>query len=55
MLTGGARLMVTGLLILFALSILIVLLKQIYTERRRRATQTPCSSDTPDTPDTPNR
>ena len=55
MLTGGARLMVTGLLILFALSILIVLLKQIYTERRRSAAQTPCSSDTPDTSDTPNR
>lgn len=42
MLTGGARLMVTGLLILFALSILIVLLKQVYAERKKRSAQTPC-------------
>lgn len=46
MLTGGAKLMVTGLLILFALSILIVLLKQVYAERKKRATQTPCRDDT---------
>ena len=31
MLTGGAQLLVTGLLILFALSIFIVLLKKIYS------------------------
>jgi len=37
MLTGGAKLLVTGLLILFALSILIVLLKQVYTERKKRS------------------
>ena len=37
MLTGGAKLMVTALLILFALSALIVLLRQIYMERRRQA------------------
>lgn len=37
MLTGGAKLFVTGLLILFALSILIVLLKQVYTERKKRS------------------
>jgi uncharacterized membrane protein YdjX (TVP38/TMEM64 family) len=35
MLTGGARLFVTGLLALFALSVLVVLTRQIYTERRR--------------------
>ena len=39
MLTGGAKLFVTGLLILFALSILIVLLKQVYTERKKRSAQ----------------
>lgn len=39
MLTGGAKLFVTGLLILFALSILIVLLKQVYTERKNRPVQ----------------
>ena len=37
MLTGGAKLLVTGLLILFALSILVVLLKQVYTERKKRS------------------
>ncbi len=37
MLTGGAKLFITGLLILFALSILIVLLKQVYTERKKRS------------------
>lgn len=36
MLTGGAKLMVTGLLILFALSGLIVLIRQVYTERNKR-------------------
>lgn len=35
MLTGGAQLLMTGLLILFALSALIVLLRKIYTERQR--------------------
>ena len=34
MLTGGARLVVTALLIIFALSILVVLIKQVYTERQ---------------------
>lgn len=34
MLTGGARLFVTGLLILFALSTLIFMLKQIFQKRR---------------------
>lgn len=42
MLTGGAQLMVTGLLILFALSVLIVLLKQVYAERKKRSARTPC-------------
>ena len=37
MLTGGAKLMVTALLILFALSALIVLLRQLYLERHRQA------------------
>jgi uncharacterized membrane protein YdjX (TVP38/TMEM64 family) len=35
MLTGGAKLFVTGLLILFALSVFIVLLRQIYTSRQK--------------------
>ncbi|WP_297205740.1 TVP38/TMEM64 family protein [uncultured Brachyspira sp.] len=34
MLTGGAKLFVTGLLILFALSALIILLRQIYKNRK---------------------
>lgn len=38
MLTGGARLMVTGLLILFALSGLVVLIRQVYIERNKRKT-----------------
>lgn len=36
MLTGGAKLMVTGLLILFALSGLIVLIRQVYIERQKK-------------------
>lgn len=36
MLTGGAKLLVTGLLILFALSALVVLLRQIYMERQKK-------------------
>lgn len=36
MLTGGAKLLVTGLLILFALSGLIVLIRQIYIERQKK-------------------
>lgn len=36
MLTGGARLFVTGLLLLFAISALVVLLKQIYKERQKK-------------------
>lgn len=35
MLTGGARLFVTGLLILFALSVLVALLRQIYMARQK--------------------
>ena len=38
MLTGGARYLVTGLLILFALSALIVLLRQIFRSRQSRGT-----------------
>ena len=34
MLTGGAKLFVTGLLILFALSVLVALLRQIYTAKQ---------------------
>ena len=41
MLTGGAQLLVTGLLILFALSALIVLLRQIYTERQKKKADRP--------------
>lgn len=36
MLTGGAKLLVTGLMILFALSALIVMVRKIYTERQRQ-------------------
>ncbi|MDO4312163.1 MAG: TVP38/TMEM64 family protein [Eubacteriales bacterium] len=36
MLTGGAKLLVTGLLILFALSGLIVLIRQVYVERQKK-------------------
>lgn len=36
MLTGGAKLMVTGLFILFALSGLIVLIRQVYVERQKK-------------------
>lgn len=36
MLTGGAKLLVTGLLILFALSGLIVLIRQVYIERQKK-------------------
>jgi len=35
MLTGGAKLFVTGLLILFALSVLVALLRQIYTAKQK--------------------
>lgn len=36
MLTGGAKLFVTGLLLLFAISALIVLFKQLYSERQKK-------------------
>lgn len=36
MLTGGARYLVTALLILFALSVFIVLLRQIFSSRRQK-------------------
>lgn len=36
MLTGGAKLFVTGLMLLFALSALIVLLKKMYTDRKKK-------------------
>lgn len=36
MLTGGARMLVTGLLILFALTTLIFLMKQVYTDKQRK-------------------
>lgn len=35
MLTGGAKLLVTGLLILFALSALVMMLKKIYTDKKQ--------------------
>lgn len=37
MLTGGARLLVTGLLMMFALSIFIVLLRSLYTSREKKS------------------
>lgn len=36
MLTGGAKLLVTGLLILFALTTLIFLMKQIYSDKQKK-------------------
>lgn len=36
MLTGGAQLLVSGLLILFALTILIFLMKQVYNDRQKK-------------------
>jgi uncharacterized membrane protein YdjX (TVP38/TMEM64 family) len=36
MLTGGAGLFVSGLLIIFALSVLVILARQVYTERLAR-------------------
>ncbi len=36
MLTGGAKMFVTALLLLFSLSALIVLIRQIYVERQKR-------------------
>jgi len=36
MLTGGARIMMTGLLCLFAISILVTIVKQIYTDRQAK-------------------
>lgn len=36
MLTGGAKLLVTGLSILFALTILIFLMKQIYSDKQKK-------------------
>ena len=36
MLTGGARIMVTGLLILFGLSFLILLIRQVYVEKQKK-------------------
>ena len=41
MLTGGARLMMTGLLCLFALSILVTIIKQIYTDRQAKKAANP--------------
>ena len=41
MLTGGARIMMTGLLCLFAISILVTIIKQVYTDRQaKKAAQT---------------
>lgn len=40
MLTGGAKMMVTALMILFALSALIVLLRQIYTNKQKSKEET---------------
>lgn len=37
MLTGGAKLFVTGLLLLFALSALIVMIRKIYVDRQKKA------------------
>ena len=36
MLTGGAQMLMYGLLILFALAVLIVIVRQVYAERAKR-------------------
>lgn len=36
MLTGGAKLMMMGIMTLFAISVLVYLLKQIYTEKKSK-------------------
>jgi hypothetical protein len=36
MLTGGAKMLVTGLLVLFAMAGLVVLMKQLYKERQSK-------------------
>ena len=36
MLTGGAKLFVTGLLLLFSISALVVLFRQLYVERQKK-------------------
>lgn len=36
MLTGGAKMFVTGLLLLFAISALVVLIKQLYNEKQKK-------------------
>ena len=41
MLTGGARIMMTGLLCLFALSILVTIIKQVYTDRQAKKAAKP--------------
>ena len=40
MLTGGARIMMTGLLCLFAISILVTIIKQVYTDRQAKKAET---------------
>ena len=40
MLTGGARIMMTGLLCLFAISILVTIIKQVYTDRQAKKAAT---------------
>lgn len=40
MLTGGAKMFVTGLLLLFSLSALIILIRQVYTERQKKKAET---------------
>ena len=36
MLTGGAKLLVSGLMILFALSILVMMIRKIYMDRQMK-------------------
>ena len=48
MLTGGAKLLMTGLLILFALAILVVVIRQVYTETQKKgAAQAVASAEQP--------
>ncbi len=37
MLTGGAQMIVTALLILFAITVLVFMFKQIYNERQKKS------------------
>lgn len=50
MLTGGAQLFVTGLLILFALTVLVALLRNVYTRRQQGSTPSTATTNASEKP-----